>query len=101
MALWKADIKVVDTGTFFTVTVDAGSAGTAKETIQHIYNPLQIYNLRQVSSRGNSSASFSSGDTMAGAWILFGLILLGLVVKYWYIALPLAVICILLYLYSK
>jgi hypothetical protein len=78
MATYSADIKVVPTGTFFKVTVESGSIGTAQETIKHIYNPITIHNLREV--RGNHSSSgidFSSvGSTgvfaslIAIVWLL-------------------------------
>jgi hypothetical protein len=60
MPKYSADIKVVSSGSFFNVTVDSGSLWTAKETIQHIYNPLSIRNLREC--RGSSSSSVSVGD---------------------------------------
>lgn len=59
MALYRAEIKVSPTGTFFPVEVESGASYTAKEAIQHIYQPLSIKNLRQVS---RSSSSSSDGD---------------------------------------
>lgn len=71
MATWQAEIRVTNTGSYFPVTVEAGSAGVAKDTIEHIYSPLTIRNLHQISSRSSSS---SSGGDGGGAVALVGLI---------------------------
>lgn len=72
MATWKAEIKVTNTGSYFPVTVEAGASYVAKETIQHIYSPVSIRNLHQVSNRSSSSSSSSDGDG-SGAVALIGL----------------------------
>lgn len=60
MPLYRADIKVVSSGNFFEVTVEEGSLSTAKQSIEHIYNPISIRNLRE--ARRSSSLSSSSMD---------------------------------------
>lgn len=70
MATWQADIKVTQTGNYFPVTVEAGASYVAKETIQHIYNPITIRNLHQVrSGGGGGSLPIPSG----GGTLLVGL----------------------------
>jgi hypothetical protein len=76
MAKWQAEIKVTNTGSYFPVTVEAGASYAAKETIQHIYDPISIRNLHQISSRSSSSSSSSDFDG-AGAIGLVGLIAAG------------------------
>ncbi len=71
MATYKAEIKTVPTGSPYTVTVESGSISTAKEEIEHLYDPIYIRNLRQVSS-GSSSSGGSSGDG-SGTLALIGL----------------------------
>lgn len=90
MATWQAEIKVVPTGSFFKVTVEAGSAGTANETIDAIYRPLQVRNLRQISS--NSISSQESVSIPGGEWLVGILIFIFIVYHWWYIVIPLALI---------
>jgi hypothetical protein len=97
MATWKAEIKVTQTGVYFPVTVEAGASYAAKETIQHIYDPITIRNLHQVSGGGSS---FSSGDSGGLLWIAGIGFVLYLLVTYWYIAVPIAAILIALAIYG-
>ena len=76
MALYRADIKVTNTGSYFPVEIESGASYTAKEAIQHIYNPITIKNLRQVSSSSSSSdsdISFTGIGGMIGLAFLFWL----------------------------
>ena len=50
MATWKADIKTTQTGSIYTVTVEAGAAYVAQQEIDRLYRPIFTRNLRQVSS---------------------------------------------------
>lgn len=99
MATWRADIKVVDTGGFFEVEVVAGSSGTAKETIQKIYHPILIYNLREVSSRNRSSGTTEVSPGMY--WFVGFVFILYIVVTYWYVVVPISIIIGLLWLWAK
>lgn len=89
MATYKAEIKTVPTGSPHTVTVESGSISTARQEIEHLYDPIYIRNLREV--RGGSSSS-DSGDL--GGYVLLAAVLSGLwiVLKYWWIIVPVAVI---------
>jgi hypothetical protein len=100
MARWRAKIKVVDSGGFFDVEVVAGSSGTAKETIQKIYKPLLIYDLREVSSRDNGPAS-TTEVTPGMYWFVGFSIALYIVVTYWYIVVPVSVIIALLWWWAN
>ena len=71
MALYEAEIKVVPTGSFFRVEIDSGSLSTAKETIEHIYNPISIRNLRSANKSNSSTSSISAPNG-------FGPILVGI-----------------------
>jgi len=65
MATWRAEIKVTNTGSYFPVTVEAGASYVAKETIQHIYSPISIRNLHQVSNRSSSNPAASEASMNA------------------------------------
>jgi hypothetical protein len=73
MATWQAEIKVTNTGSYFPVTVDAGASYVAKETIQHIYSPVSIRNLHQVSNRSSSNPAASEAS-MSATVALIGII---------------------------
>jgi hypothetical protein len=77
MATWQAEIKVTTIGSYFPVTVEAGSVQTARQTIEHIYSPINIRNLRQISSRSGSSSGLDVGGTGA---------LIGLIATIWVFA---------------
>jgi hypothetical protein len=71
MATYKAEIKTVPTGTAYTVTVESGSISTAKQEIEHLYDPIYIHNLREV--RGGNSSGSGVGD-VSGTVGLIGLV---------------------------
>jgi hypothetical protein len=102
MAIWEARIQAVQNGTFFKVKVNAGSANTAKETINAIYNnPPMITNLRCVSGRdsdSNYTSSSDSDDMTIKYWILGIGTVLYFSVTYWYIAIPLGILAFILWL---
>ena len=99
MATWKAEIKTTPTGSAYTVTVEAGASYVAKQEIEHLYNPIYIRNLRQVSSGGSS---FTSDGDVSG-YLILGAIAVGiwLLVEYWWIVVPAAVILGLLAWYGS
>jgi hypothetical protein len=98
MATYKAEIKTVPTGTAYTVTVESGSMSTAKQEIEHLYDPIYIRNLRQVSS---GSSSYDGGDV--GGYLMLGAILFGIwvVIEYWWIVVPIAAICLAGWIYNR
>jgi len=75
MATYKAEIKTVPTGTAYTVTVESGSMSTAKQEIEHLYDPIYIRNLREV--RGESNSSGSGVGDIGGTAALIGLVAAG------------------------
>jgi hypothetical protein len=103
MATWSAEIKVGTYGTPFNVQVVAGSSGTAKETINTIYNPVYIRNLHQISSRNVSSgASSNTTEVTPGMyWFVGGVFVLYFVVTYWYIVVPIGILLALLIWWGK
>lgn len=68
MATWQAQIKTTPTGSYHTVTVEAGASYVAKQEIEHLYRPITIMNLRQVSS--DNETQFSP----EASWIGIGLV---------------------------
>jgi hypothetical protein len=76
MATYQAEIKVTNTGSYFPVTVEAGASYVAKETIQHIYSPISIRNLHQVSNRSSSNPAASEASMNATVGLI-GLIAVG------------------------
>ncbi len=102
MAVWKAQIKAVQGGTPFHVTVVAGSSSTAAETIKKQWDPIWISNLRVISERdsdwsnGSSSSSSSSEVTPGMYWFVGCVLLLYVLVTFWYVVLPMLLIAALL-----
>jgi hypothetical protein len=79
MATYRAEIKVTPTGSFFPVTIESGAMTTAKESINHIYDPISMRNLRQVRGDGggeNGVSMPSGGRTwLVGLFVGGGLLL--------------------------
>jgi hypothetical protein len=98
MATYKAEIKTVPTGSSYTVTVESGSISTAKQEIEHLYDPIYIRNLRQVS--GGSSSS-SSGDVEGYVWLIAILFVIWLIAEYWMFVLPIGAIIAVLAIIGK
>jgi hypothetical protein len=102
LAVWKAQIKAVQGGTPFHVTVVAGSSSTAAETIKKQWDPIWISNLRVISERdsdwsnGSSSSSSSSEVTPGMYWFVGCVLLLYVLVTFWYVVLPMLLIAALL-----
>lgn len=95
MATWRAEVFVNSQVGRITTEVEAATFSGAKQQIYAKHGDVQqITNLRQVSSGGGSS--FSAGDSEGLVWLLgIGLVLYG-VVTYWYIAIPIALILLIL-----
>ena len=101
MATWKADVFVNSQVGRITTEVEAATFSGAKEQIYAKHGDVQqITNLRQVNSN-RSGSSFSSGDS-GGLLLLVGIgVILYLLVSYWYIAVPVAVILTALAIYGS
>lgn len=80
MATYKAEIKTVPTGSAYTVTVQSGSMSTARQEIEHLYNPIYIRNLRVANSSNSSSGD---GDNSGSFYLLLIFIGLCIAVAYW------------------
>jgi hypothetical protein len=100
MATWKAEVFVNSRVGRINTEVEAASFSGAKEQIYAKHGDVQqIVNLRQVSSGGSSFTS--DGDV--GGYLILGAILFGiwLLVEYWWIVVPVAVIIGLLAWYGS
>lgn len=71
------------------IEVNAATINGAKEQLQRVYGAEQIVNLREIKS---GSSLFSSGDNEGMVWLLGIGFVLYLLVTYWYIAIPVAII---------
>jgi hypothetical protein len=102
MATWTAEVFVNSRVGRIKTEVEAATFQGAKEQIYAKHGDVQqIVNLREVSSWGNSSSSSDSGDV--GGYLILGAILFGiwLIVEYWWIVIPVAVILGLLVWYGS
>ena len=100
MATWKAEVFVNSRVGRINTEVEAATFQGAKEQIYAKHGDVQqIVNLRQVSSGGSS---FTSGGDVGG-YLILGAILFGiwLLVEYWWIVVPAAVIIGLLAWYGS
>jgi len=91
MATWRAEVFVNSSVGRINTEVEASTFQGAKEQIYAKHGDVQqIVNLREV--RSSRSSTSDSGDF--GGYLLLGAILLGvwLIVEYWWIIVPIAVI---------
>jgi len=101
MATWKADLFVNSKVGRIKTEVEAATFSGAKEQIYAKHgNVQQITNLRQVNSNSGGS-SFNSDDVDGKMWLVGIGIVLYLLVTYWYIAVPVAVILTALAIYGS
>lgn len=80
MTTYKAEIKTVPTGSAYTVTVESGSMSTAKQEIEHLYNPIYIRNLR---TANRNSSSSDDGDSLGSLYLLLIFIAICVILTYW------------------
>ena len=76
MGTYRADVRVIETGSYFPVTIESGSISTAKQAIIHIYRPINIKNIRKVddnSSSGDSDVSIEGTGALIGMAIVIWL----------------------------
>lgn len=90
MATWRAECWLGSSAGRQTLEVQAATLNGAKQQLERVYGATQITNLREVRSGGGSTIDSES----AGGLLWLGAIgfILYLVVTYWYIAIPIAVI---------
>jgi hypothetical protein len=89
MATWRAECWLGSSAGRQTLEVQASTSVGAKEQLQRVYGAEQITNLREVRSEGSS---FSAGDSEGLVWLAGIGFVLYLLVTYWYIAIPAAVV---------
>ena len=82
MATYQAEIKTLEIGSSYTVTVHSGSSGTARQEIERLYNPIYIHNLRQV-REGSSTPSYGGEDGMGYVYIIGFVLALYVIANYW------------------
>ena len=100
MATWRAEVFVNSRVGRINTEVEAATFSGAKEQIYAKHGDVQqIVNLREVRSSGSSSSS--DGDV--GGYLILGAIAVGiwLIVEYWWIVVPVAVILGLLVWYGS
>ena len=96
MATWKADVFVNSQVGRIATEVEAATFSGAKEQIYAKHGDVQqITNLRQVSSNSGGS-SYSSGDSSGLLWLAGIAFVLYLLVTYWYIAIPVGIVILIL-----
>lgn len=96
MATWRAEVFVNSQVGRITTEVEAATFSGAKQQIYAKHGDVQqIVNLREVHSGGGGSTA-SSGD-VGGLVLLLGIgFVLYFLVTYWYIAIPVGVIILIL-----
>ena len=90
MATWRAECWLGSSAGRQTLEVQANTLTGARQQLERVYGAEQITNLREVKS-GSGSIS-SSGDSSGAIWLIGAVFVLGFIVTYWYIAIPIAVI---------
>lgn len=90
MATWRAECWLGSSAGRQTLEVQANTIHGAKEQLERVYGAEQISNLREV--RSGSGSSLSSGDSSGAIWLIAAIFILGFIVTYWYIAIPIAVV---------
>jgi hypothetical protein len=93
MATWRAECWLGSSAGRQTLEVEAATSVGAKQQLERVYGAEQITNLREVRSGGSSISSESSEGFIWLAGIAF---LLYLLVTYWYIAVPVGVVILIL-----
>ena len=98
MATYRAKCWLGSASGYQELEVQSNTIHGAKEQFERIYGAEQIINLREVRSGGSSSSS--DGDV--GGYLILGAILFGiwLIVEYWWIVVPIASICLIVWLYN-
>lgn len=94
MATWRAEVFVNSQVGTITTEVEAATFSGAKQQIYAKHGDVQqITNLREVSNRSSGGGStVSSGDVDGLVWLAGIAFVLYLLVTYWYIAIPVAVV---------
>lgn len=99
MATYRAKCWLGQSAGYEELEVQANTSNGAKQQFERVYGATQIINLREVRTGGGSSSD--SGDV--GGYLILGAIAVGiwLLVEYWWIVVPVAVILGLLAWYGS
>lgn len=93
MARWRARCWLGSASGYQELEVSANTINGAHEQLQNIYGAEQIINLRQVSDSGGGGGGSGGIQLGSGGWAIIGILfLIGLIVAYWYIFIPIAVL---------
>lgn len=95
MATWRAKCWLGSSVGYQELEVQANTVHGAKQQLERVYGAEQIINLHEV--RNHEYSSSDSGDVGGYLIIGAGLFVIWLVMKYWWIILPLIVILGLVY----
>jgi len=99
MAIYRAKCWLGSSSGYQELEVQSNTMYGAKEQFERIYGAEQIINLREVRSGGSSSGS---GVDVGGSFALIAaLVAVWVIVEYWWIVVPIAAICLILYIISK
>lgn len=91
MARWTAKCWMGSASGYQDIEVSANTINGAQEQLRNIYGAEQIINLRQVSNSGGGGGG--GIDLGGGGWAIIGTILgLSVIVAYWYIIIPVAIL---------
>mgnify|MGYP000890879001 CR=1 FL=1 len=98
MATWRAQCWLGSESGYQNLEVQSNTFQGAEQQLRRIYGAEQIINLREVRS-GESSSS----DTDLGGMLMLGAVLFGiwLIVEYWWIVAPIAIIILIAWIYKK
>jgi len=88
MATWRAKCWLGSASGYQDLEVQSNTWNGAKEQFQRIYGAEQIINLHEVRGGNNASSESSEGNVL----LIGGLLLFGLIVTYWYYAIPAAIV---------
>ena len=99
MATWRAKCWLGSASGYQELEVQSNTLNGAKEQFKRVYGAEQICNLSEVRSGGGLSSS--SGD--ASGWLtIFGFIFaIWVIMQFWWIVVPVAIICLIGWIYSK
>ena len=87
MATWRAKCWLGSSSGYQELEVKANTINGAYDQFERVYGAEQIINCRQVSGSGSSSGDYDSTATL---WILGILFVVGFIITYWYIVIPIA-----------
>lgn len=98
MATYRAKCWLGSSSGYQELEVKSSTLYGAKEQFKRIYGAEQVINLRKVDNDSGSNISLPSSDYGS---MLFALLILWIVIEFWKIVIPIAVIVLIGYLYQR